>query len=69
MEMGGFGLLNELCYVVPCLFVYLNVNYKASFPFRSFRASYDSQTDKVYDTDTMMITLLSAFIVSSFFLN
>ena len=38
MEMGGFGLLNELCYVVPCLFVYLNVNYKAGFPFLSFRA-------------------------------
>ena len=36
--MGGFGLLNELCYVVPCLFVYLNVNYKAGFPFLSFRA-------------------------------
>ena len=38
MEMGGFGLLNELCYVVPCLFVYLNVNYKAGLPFLSFRA-------------------------------
>ena len=38
MEMGGFGLLNELCYVVPCLCVYLNVNYKAGFPFLSFRA-------------------------------
>ena len=36
MEMGGFGLLNELCYV-PCLFVYLNVNYKVSFLFLSFR--------------------------------
>ena len=38
MEMGGFGLLNGLCYVVPCLFVYLNVNYKAGFPFLSFHA-------------------------------
>ena len=38
MEVGGFGLLNELCYVVPCLFVYLNVNYKAGFPFLWFRA-------------------------------
>ena len=32
MEMGSFGLLNELCYIVPCLFIYLNVNYKARFP-------------------------------------
>ena len=38
MEMGSFSLLNEFCYVVPCLFVYLNVNYEAGFPFLSFRA-------------------------------
>ena len=38
MEMGSFGLLKEFRYVVPCLLIYLNVNYKAGFPFLSFRA-------------------------------
>ena len=38
MEIGNFGLLNEICYVAICVFVYLNVNYNAGFPFLSFRA-------------------------------
>ena len=35
MEVGSFGMFNGFCYVVPCLFVYFSVYYKAGFQFLS----------------------------------
>ena len=31
MDVGSFGMFNGFCYVVPCLFVYFNMYYKAGF--------------------------------------
>ena len=42
----SFGMPDDFCYVALCLSVCLSVNYKAGFPFLSFRAPLGKHVSK-----------------------